>query len=665
MTPRRKRVALAGNPNAGKTTVFNALCGARQKTGNYAGVTVERKLGELKQHPEIEILDLPGTYSLKAKSTDEAITSEVLMGTAAGEEKPDLVLTVLDASNLKRSLYLTLQLKELGIPLVGVLTMTDIAARRGLAVDVPALEKQLGFPVCEVTMATAEQVNELARIITSSTRPPSEGGATRSRVSASEVEERYRVIDAIIRKAVKQSTQPKNSVTSRIDAFLTHRVFGLVAFALIIGGVFFSIYAGARPVMDAIDAGMKALGAFLGGKLEAYPVTASLVSDGVIAGAGSVFVFLPQIMILFFFISVLEETGYLARAAFLMDKLLGWTGLNGRAFIPLLSSFACAIPGILSARVMPTDRARMATILIAPLMSCSARLPVYVLFIGAFIEPRAGALWAAAALFGMHLVGIAVAMPLAWLLNRKILKTGESPFLLELPEYRKPYLPNVVRRVYDAATDFLKRVGTVIFALSIIIWALAYFPHKQTTHDSGISTFAKSAGLDKTDVEALLQKTKLNETETAKKRELENGLRAAYLKDSFLGTFGRAVEPVFRPLGFDWKISVAILAAFPAREVFVSTLGIIFSVTDAKDDPAALGKKLAAEKKSDGKPAYDMLLALSIMIFFALCAQCMSTLATIRRELGSTGWAVAVFIAMTSLAYVISLAVYQVGKKLA
>ena len=663
-------VALAGNPNAGKTTVFNALCGARQKTGNYAGVTVERKLGHLKQAPSIEILDLPGTYSLKAKSADEAITTEVLLGKAAGEQKPDLVLVVIDASNLKRSLYLVQQLQELNLPIVGALTMTDIAARRGIFIDIKELQKQLGFPLCEVTMATAGQVSELGNLILRATSTPQPASGTPSRLRKGErggdiIEERYRAIDVIVRKAVRQNARPKSSITSRIDAVLTHRVFGLAAFALIIGGVFFSIYAGARPVMDAIDAGMKSLGGLARGSLAAYPVTASLLSDGMIAGAGSVFVFLPQIMILFFFISVLEETGYLARAAFLMDKLLGWTGLNGRAFIPLLSSFACAIPGILSARVMPTDRARMATILIAPLMSCSARLPVYVLFIGAFVEPRVGALWAAAALFGMHLVGISVAMPLAWLLNKKILKAGESPFVLELPEYRRPYLPNVVRRVYDAAMDFLKRVGTIIFALSIIIWALAYFPHKQATYEKEVSSFARSAQLDKADLDALLKKEKPDETETAQKLEFENAVRAAYLRDSFLGSFGRAVEPIFKPLGFDWKISVAILAAFPAREVFVSTLGIIFSVTDAKDDPTALGKKLAAEKKSDGSLAYDMLLALSIMIFFALCAQCMSTLAVIRRELGGTKWAVGVFITLTSLAYLISLAVYQIGKKLA
>jgi len=661
-----RRVALIGNPNAGKTTVFNALCGARQHTGNYAGVTVEKKTGTLRGHENIEIIDLPGTYSLSAKSADEEITAKVLNGTAAGHEMPpQLAVAVLDASNLKRSLYLTLQLKESGVPFICVLTMTDIAKRRGIIIDIAALSKKLGVSVCEVTQASKGQIVALAEMIaTHPLSPPlaKRGGKIQGSpfslqekgaggMSYATIEQRYAQIDKILHSVVKKEPR-SGSLTQRIDRVLTHRVFGLIAFTLIIGGVFFSIYAGARPIMDGIDAVMKNFAQSARAALSAYPVTSSLVSDGVIAGAGSVFVFLPQIMILFFFISVLEETGYLARAAFLMDKLLGWTGLNGRAFIPLLSSFACAVPGILSARVMPTDRARMATILIAPLMSCSARLPVYVLFIGAFVEPRFGALWAAATLFAMHLVGISVAMPLAWLLNRKILKAGESPFILELPEYHMPHWPNVWRRVYDAAMNFLKRVGGIIFALSIVIWALAYFPHAQKTADVELEQYSLETGVAK----GVVLTTPLD-------HPLFTGrLRAAYLRDSFLGRFGRAVEPVFRPLGFDWKISVAILAAFPAREVFVSTLGIIFSVTDAKDDPAALGKRLAAEKRPDGKAAYGALLAASIMIFFALCAQCMSTLATIRRELDSTRWALGVFVVMTTLAYVISLFVYQLGR---
>ena len=643
------RVALIGNPNSGKTTIFNALCGARQRTGNYAGVTVEKKTGHLRGYENVEIIDLPGTYSLKPKSADEEITERVLTGHAGRERVPDLNIVVLDAGNLKRSLYLALQLKELGQPTIAVLTMRDIAARRGYTIDVAALEKALGLKVVEVTMATKQHIEALADAIVSD-RPQAPQAKPAGLAGIDQI---YAAIDKILRKAV-QKTEVTSSLTKKIDALLTHRVFGLIAFCLIIGSTFFSIYAGAKPIMDAIDNSMKSLGQVLHAALVSYPVTASLVSDGIIAGAGSVFVFLPQIMILFFFIALLEETGYLARAAFLMDKLLGWSGLNGRAFIPLLSSFACAVPGILSARVMPTDRARMATILIAPLMSCSARLPVYVLFIGAFIEPRFGALWAAVALFAMHLVGIAVAMPLAWLLNRKVLKTGTSPFILEMPEYHLPHWPNVWRRVYDAAKDFLRRVGGVIFALSIVIWALAYFPHSKTTLEKEAAAYAAQTGISK---EVVL-------TTPSDHPEFQNTLRAAYLRDSFLGIFGRAVEPVFRPLGFDWKISVGILAAFPAREVFISTLGIIYSVTDAEDDPTALGKKLTGEKRSDGTPVYSSLLAVTIMVFFALCAQCMSTLATIRRELMSTRWAVIVFFTLTGLAYLAGLLVSQVGSRI-
>ncbi|MFO1525729.1 MAG: ferrous iron transport protein B [Turneriella sp.] len=669
------RVALIGNPNAGKTTVFNALCGTRQQTGNYAGVTVEKKTGSLRGYEHIEIIDLPGTYSLQPKSADEEITERVLSDHAGKEKVPDLAIAVLDASNLKRSLYLCLQVIETGLPVIAVVTMSDIAARRGLSIDIAKLSKQLGIPVYPVTLATKEQVADLTAAIAThphplSPSPKGRRGKSNSLRSVAEglgmkvsIEDRYAAIDKILRGVLKKE-RAANTLTQKIDALLTHRLLGLVAFAVIIGAMFFSIYAGARPVMDLIDNAMKMLAASLRGTLSAYPVTASLVADGIIAGAGSVFVFLPQIMILFLCISILEETGYLARAAFLMDKLLGWTGLNGRAFIPLLSSFACAVPGILSARVMPTDRARMATILIAPLMSCSARLPVYVLFIGAFIEPRFGALWAGICLFAMHLVGISVAMPLAYLLNRKILKTGESPFLLELPEYHMPHWPNVWRRVYDAAMNFLKRVGGIIFALSIVIWALAYFPHSSKTTEAELALFAKTNAMRNEAALSLLTHVPKDKSGEEKKAELESKLRAAHLRDSLLGRFGRAVEPAFSPLGFDWKISVAILAAFPAREVFVSTLGIIFSVADTKDDPAALGKKLTHEKKPSGEAAYGVLLSISIMIFFALCAQCMSTLATIRRELMSTGWAVTVFFALTSLAYLASLAVYQIGKRL-
>jgi len=654
------RVALIGNPNAGKTTLFNSLCGARQHTGNYAGVTVEKKTGSIKGHDGIEVIDLPGTYSLKPKSADEEITSRVLHGEAGGEPRPDLAVVVLDAGNLKRSLYLCLQVQDTGVPAIAVLTMSDIAQRRGYTIDTAALEKALGIRVVEVTQATKQHIAALVEVIVGAKPHPLTPSPV-SRGGKLDIEQTYAAIDKILRKAVHK-TEVERGFTKKIDAVLTHRVFGLLAFTLIIGAMFFSIYAGAKPVMDAIDGFMKFMGQAARTGLHGYPVTASLIADGVIAGAGSVLVFVPQIMILFLFIAILEETGYLARAAFLSDKLLGWTGLNGRAFIPLLSSFACAVPGILSARVMPTDRARMATILIAPLMSCSARLPVYVLFIGAFIEPRFGALWAAVALFAMHLVGISIAMPLAWLLNRHVLKkTSSSPFILELPEYHLPHLQNIWRRVYDAAMNFLKRVGGIIFALSIVIWALAYFPHSQKLTNLTTMQFAIEKGIKVTHLPTHMANLKPDERKIFEE-ELQTRLQSVHLRDSYLGRFGIAVEPFFRPLGFDWKISVAVLAAFPAREVFVSTLGIIFSVNDADESPEVLGKQLMAEKKADGKPAYDALLAISVMIFFALCAQCMSTLATIRRELDSTLWAVTVFVVMTSLAYAASYTVYQTGR---
>ncbi len=657
MTP--TRIALVGNPNAGKTTVFNALCGAAQKTGNYAGVTVEKKVGRLRAERNIEVIDLPGAYSLKPKSADEEITERVILGHAGRERVPDLNLLVLDASNLKRSLYIAEELREKGAPVLAVLTMRDVAERRGFTVDSAALEKAMGVRVVEVTRGAKDHIENLNQAILDALNTTKKKAPRKTKINPT-IDERYAAINAVVRKAVTKNLR-QDTTSARIDSFLTHRIFGLVAFSVLIGSMFLSIYAGAQPMMDAIDYTMKTVAGWARTSLTAYPLTASLISDGAIAGAGSVFVFLPQIMILFFFIAVFEETGYLARAAFLMDKLLHWTGLNGRAFIPLLSSFACAVPAIMSARVMPSDRTRMATILITPLMSCSARLPVYILFIGSFIEPRYGALWAAVTLFGMHLVGIVVAMPLAWLLNRKVLKTGQSPFILELPEYRMPHWPNVWRRVYDAAMDFLRGVAGIIFALSITIWALAYFPHAQKTTDSVYTAFSQEKKMPVKEVHSLATETKLSEKAQALKSDLDNALRAAHLRESYLGHFGRWVQPVFAPLGFDWKISVAILAAFPAREVFISTLGIIYSVADTDAEPEALSKKLLNEKKKDGSPLYSVLLAVTVMIFFALCAQCMSTLAAIRRELRSTRWAITVFIVLTSIAYLMAMAVWQVG----
>jgi ferrous iron transport protein B len=659
-----KRVALVGSPNAGKTTVFNALCGARQHTGNYAGVTVEKKTGRLVASDQIEILDLPGTYSLNAQSADEAIAAEIILGSATGEPKPDLLLVTLDASNLKRSLYLASQAAEGGSPMCGVLTMQDVARRRGIEVDVIKLEKQLGFKVVEVTRANSKEISNLtSQIVQAVLKPERKPVRAKLKKTPSTIDERYRQIDTILRHATTR-TEPKSRLTQVVDSVLTHRFYGFFIFIFVVGIVFYSIYAGAEPLMRGIEDALKFVGTHAQNLVAGYPITASLIGDGIFAGVGSVLVFIPQIAILFFFIALLEESGYLARTAYLMDRLLGWTGLNGRAFIPLLSSFACAIPGIMAARVMPSDRARAATILIAPLMSCSARLRVYVLFVSAFIQPRYGAMWATVALFGMHMIGVVVALPLAWLLNRKILRTAPSPFILELPEYRMPHWRNVARRVWDAVWGFLMRVGTIIFAISILIWALAYFPHSKVSERAAIADYASEHQLG-----ANARKRLLNEGPTSldstRATELNTAIRGRYLKDSLLGRFGTAIEPVFRPLGFDWKMSVAIVAAFPAREVFVTTLGIIFSIDDEEDSDKAdkrLAAKLIEARTPQGKPVYDVLTAISAMIFFALCAQCMSTLAAIRRELASTGWAVAVFFTMTGLAYIIAFAVYQTGR---
>ncbi len=400
--------------------------------------------------------------------------------------------------------------------------------------------------------------------------------------------------------------------------------------------------------------------------LATTPILESLVKDGIVGGVGSVVVFLPQIIILFIFIAVLEDSGYLARASFLMDKLLSWTGLNGRAFIPMLSSFACAVPGVMSARVMTDTRARLTTVLTAPLMSCSARLPVYVLMIGAFIQPVYGAAAAGLALFFMHAVGVLVAMPIAWILNRGVLKTPTIPFIMELPPYRRPSLRNVYHRVSQAAWKFIVRAGTTIFALTVIIWALTYFPRDpavakpiELEYNGKIDVVKANTKADDAKAKAALAKQV-----KALEAERDNRIASTYLEQSYLGRMGKTIQPVFAPLGYDWKITVGILAAFPAREVIIATLGIIYSVGDADETSTDLREKMRREKHPDGTAIFTPLTAVSIMVFFALCCQCLSTVVTVQRELNSWPWAIFMFTYMTMLAYVASLVVYQGGRML-
>lgn len=672
-----KRIAFVGNPNAGKTTLFNSLTGSRQKVGNYAGVTVERvsairRVGSF----ECEFIDVPGLYSLTPASEDEAVAVKVL------EEETDLIVCVIDASNLERNLFLYSQIAELLRPVVVALTMTDRVESAGSTLKLDRLRRLLGCPVVPMVGHKEKGVKELLAAIEASLAAPAEPtllsdiGALRElqvelarrgydhRIGdlrrevlddqstmivpfaelrpawdkAKEAAEnaafadpsaRYAWTAQVQREAIVQTTPKKElSLTDKIDKVLTHRVFGLIVFTAVMYCVFFAIYTLSQPFMDLIEGGFGWLGSILSPRLESIPVLRSFVVDGLIAGVGGVVVFLPQILILFFFIAMLEGTGYLARAAFLMDRLLGWCGLNGRAFIPLLSSFACAIPGVMAARVMPDPKARLATILVAPLMSCSARLPVYMLIIGSFIEPQYGAFWAGFALFAMHLLGLVVAIPVVFILNRGVLKGKRLPFMLELPPYQMPRWKDVFLGMLNRGKVFLTTAGTTIVVMSVIIWAASYFPRKLAT------------GMP------------------------ENEAAVAQLEYSVMGRVGKAVEPVFAPLGFDWRISTAILSAFPARETVVPSLGILFSLGSGDEAEAKLGEKIKDARWPDGRPLFTLPTSIGLMVFFALCAQCLSTLAVVRRETNSRKWPLFMFTYMTALAYLGAWVVQWIGSRL-
>jgi ferrous iron transport protein B len=702
-------VALIGNPNAGKTTLFNALTGSHQKVGNYPGVTVEHVSGTLRlEGRTVECIDVPGLYSLQAVSEDERVALQVIEGTMPGVRRPDLLVCVLDATNLERNLYFFHQLADAGYPVLIALTMVDRLRAKGSEIDLARLSNLLGTEIVplvghkdkgleelrqaifrhlespqipRIDDATADTVElkvaslreRLARLGQASTQaevrqmlmqPDDDSEAflesfpeikqafeeARAQLAEnprppSEVATRYQWATMVQRAVVREADRPRRSRTDRIDAILTHRVFGLGIFVALMYLVFLSIYSFATPFMDAIEAGFAWLQGVVGPRLESTPALQSLVVDGIINGVGSMLVFLPQILILFFFIAILEGTGYLARAAFLMDRLLGWCGLNGRAFIPLLSSFACAIPGIMAARVMPDRNSRLATILVSPLMSCSARLPVYLLLIGAFIEPRFGAAWAGFALFAMHLLGLFVAIPIVWFLNRKVIKGKRLPFLLELPPYQWPKWRDVWIAMYFRAKVFVKTAGTIIVFMSILIWALSYFPR--------LSPAAK----------AQAERTYLAAHQGAPAAEVEKRVQEEQLAQSVLGRFGKAIEPVFLPAGFDWRITTSILSAFPARETVVPSLGIIFSLGSGVDETSAdLPKAMRDATWPDGKPLFTPWTAVGLMVFFALCAQCMATLATVRRETNSWKWPAFMFTYMTLLAYIAAVLVHQLGR---
>ena len=665
-------IALAGNPNAGKTTLFNALTGMRQKVANYSGVTVERKEGFWRLNDSenaARLIDLPGLYSLDATSLDEQIARDVLLGQVADLPKPDVLIAVVDATNLERNLYLVTQLLEFKIPVVIALTMVDTAEKQSLEIDTEKLSKLLKIPVVGVKAVQKLGIKELAEKVLQAAKTEDAPNFVRlsdadftdntgeedihlsfsdDKTANKKIFARYNFISDVYQQAVKPKDALERSVSEKIDRVLTHKFFGLIILIGILLLVFQTIFSWANLPMDLLDQGFGALGGSVRSELPEGILTDLLV-DGIIAGVGGVVVFLPQILLLFLFLSILEDTGYMARAAFLLDKLMSRVGLHGKAFLPLLSSFACAIPGIMAARTIENPKDRLATIMIAPFMSCSARLPVYTLMIAAFFAGQTvfGFLSLGAVLIlAMYALGIIVAVVVAFILKRTILKSPTPPFVMELPPYRLPNFRTVFQNMFTRAGLFLKRAGTVILAISIVLWALTYFPRSaEETVQSPMSNVQNQEQID-----------------TNGGQPTADGEQ---LKNSFAGKLGHAIEPVIQPLGFDWKIGVALIASFAAREVLVSTLSIIYNVgKDETEESPSLINAVRDAKKDDGTKAWTPLTALTLMVFFVLAMQCMSTVAVVRRETNSWAWALFMVGYMTILAYLAAFLTYQGGRLL-
>jgi ferrous iron transport protein B len=644
-------IALAGNPNAGKTTLFNSLTGMRQKVANYSGVTVERKEGFWSFNGQSSrIIDLPGLYSIDATSIDEQIARDVLVGKASELKKPDLIIAVVDATNLERNLYLVTQLLDYHIPIVVVLTMIDLAKKQNIDINVSKLSELLEIPVLEINVSKKIGLDELPKIVSKALEddflPPNL--SFESETENGKIFARYNFLSEIFQKSVNQTNISEIGISEKIDKILTHKVFGLCILALILLIVFQAIFSWATLPIDLLERGFGSLGDFTRANLSEGLLTDLLV-DGVIAGVGGVVVFLPQILLLFFFLSLLEDSGYMSRAAFLLDRLMRGVGLHGKAFLPLLSSFACAIPGIMATRTIDNPKDRIATILIAPFMSCSARLPVYTLMIAVFFSGQTvfgfvsvGAI----IMLSMYMLGIIAAIVAAWILKRTVLKSSPPPLIMELPPYRFPNIKTVLLSMFEQASMFLKRAGTVILAISIILWALMTFP--QISNEEKTQMIA---------AERESCSCEVTEEEISSK---ESGYA---LRNSYAGKIGHIIEPMIKPLGFDWKIGVALVSSFAAREVLVSTLSILYNTgKEANEESETLIQAIKEAKSDDGTPTWRPLTAVTLMVFFVLAMQCMSTIAVVRRETNSWAWTSFMVVYMTVLAYVAALLTYQVGK---
>ena len=745
-SPPVRSVALAGNPNVGKTTLFNALTGAQQKVANYPGVTVERTSGRMLD-TAVEVIDLPGTYSLNPKSIDERVAFDALVGRIAGEPAPDVVVCVIDATNLERNLYLVTQVLDLGLPTVVALNMTDAATEAGISVDAAALSQRLGVPVVPTAARVGEGIDRLTAAVLDPP-PPADGvgwevmpavaavldpledllpdhlSHARRRVEAlgaltsdpllapwadrdpafhqavldaradmdarpvpykmAEMTGRYGWISPVAAAVVRHTAEAgEETLSDRIDAVVTHRIWGPLIFSAVLLLIFQAVFSWATPAMDLIEWLVGVTGEGLRAVLP-DGVLEDVLVEGALSGVGNVLVFLPQILLLFFFLGLMEDTGYMARTAFIMDRAMRRVGLSGASVVPMLSAYACAIPGIMAARTLADERDRIITIMVVPLQGCSARLPVYVLFIAAFIP--SGALFGVVgyqglAMTSLYVLGTLMAFVSAWVLRRFVFKGEGSSFVMELPPYRLPQPMYLWRRMRDRAKVFVVRAGKIIFGLSIVLWFMASYPKVDLPADLAARSAEADAAveratealvrIDPNGIEAQLEGSQAHQLQSAldaadaERLVAANAVASYQVQNSLIGRFGHAIEPIMRPLGFDWKISAGIVASFAAREVIVSALATIYSAgADANEESLALRDAIKADTYADGTKVFTPLVAVSLMVFFVFALQCMSTLAIAKRELNSWLWPAVMWGYMFGLAYVFSFAIYQGGKLL-
>ena len=645
-------VALIGNPNVGKTSLFNALTGFNSQTANFSGTTVERKIGRMKPGKlSVEILDLPGIYSLKPSTPEERIACDMVGGHAADVQQPDVLMVVLDATNIERGLFLVSQVFEYQLPVIVALNMTDVAQRKGIIIDVEKLALELGCPVVPTVARTGRGVDDLTRWVRQMSQSddlvlPYTRNSPRlscSGCSGCPFQARYAWSENVASRCVQTPPIARGQRTEMIDKVLTHPVAGVVAFLAVMFSVFYLIFSVANIPMDLIDGLFARIGVFIAGLIPAGKIQ-SLIVDGIIGGVGGMLVFLPQICILFFFLALLEDSGYMARAAFVMDRLMRKIGLPGTAFVPLLSAHACAIPAIMATRVIHDTRDRLVTILVAPLMSCSARIPVYAMVTALLFPNHPGR--AAIVFTGAYMLGMTVAIAMAFLFKKTILRGESKPLVLELPNYRIPSLNTACIYTWERGKVFVQQAGTVILGISIVLWVLATFPESNPPADA--LKLKKQA-------EILAAQ---GQVEQASNWNAQAEIISSHhtLSNSFAGRLGKLVEPVVRPLGFDWQIGIGIISSFAAREVIVSTLAIVYGVgsDSADDEPSGLYETLREAQRSNGTPVFTTATSVSLLVFYVLAMQCLPTQAVTRRETNSVKWTVFQLGYMTVLAYTAS-----------